>query len=614
MNRLIKFIKNDIFRIASSLTFFISALILEQFEFELFSLVLYLIALFACGFKVFLDAVKGILRRDLLDEKFLMSLASIGAMIVGEWSEGVAVMIFYLIGETFESCAVRRSRKSIKSLMDICPDEASVLNDGVEERVDAEGVPPGATIIVRPGERVPVDCVILSGASDVDTSSMTGESLPVSMAVGDELSSGFVVINGMLICQTLRVATESAAARVLSLVEEASENKSEEEKFITKFSHYYTPTVVICAVIFAVLPAVFGTMSFFDSLYRALIFLVISCPCALVISVPMAFFGGIGGAASRGILFKGGNIFGKIAKSDTIAFDKTGTVTNGEFAILRVETFGVSEKELLRLSASCEFASNHPIAECIRKSCPDAQKPEFAEEIIGEGIVAIFEGHTVAVGNKALMKRQGVNIGEIEGNPVFVSKDDSLIGLIYISDEIKTEAKETVNKLLRLGVSRVAMISGDKREKVSFVCREIGIVNYYSEQTPEEKYRKLETLIEESRFGTIYVGDGINDAPSLARADIGIAMGAMGQDSAIEVADVVIVSDNLERIPEAILLARKTIKISRQNIVFALGIKFAIVALGALGIANMWLAVFADVGVAVIAILNSMRTLSVPRS
>lgn len=615
MNLVKKLFKNEIARIVTAIVLFISALILEQFNLSALSLTAYIIALLIAGYKVFYDAVRGILRRDLLDEKFLMSIASIGAMIVGEWSEGVAVMIFYLIGETFEHHAVRKSRASIRSLMDISPDEACVLIDGKEEIVDAEDVTVGSTVVIRPGERVPVDSVVISGIADVDTSSMTGEPLPISAAEGTNLSSGYIVKNGLLYAEALRPATESAAARVLELVENASENKSREEAFITKFSRYYTPVVVIIALLVAIIPPVFSLMSLADAVYTALTFLVISCPCALVISVPMAFFGGIGGAASRGILYKGGNVFSKVARLEAVAFDKTGTLTSGNFSVREVRCFGVEESELLTLVASAESVSNHPIAESLSGLSSNKLSVKSVQELPGLGVIAELDSYKIAVGNAALMNKLGVEIDTIGAIPVgavFVARDKILIGIIIISDNVKSEARDSVINLRALGVKKTVILSGDKRENVIHTADTLGIDECFFELTPEEKYSQLETLISTSS-STMYVGDGINDSPSLARADVGVAMGTVGQDAAIEAADMVIMSDNLTKLPEAILIARKTINISWQNIIFALGVKGMILALGLLGFANMWLAVFADVGVAVLAILNSMRSLKAPK-
>lgn len=616
MKRFFGFLKSDVGRIIISLILFISAIIIEQKVFWHLPLALYILALLLCGGPVFFGAAKGILRRDFLDEKFLMSIASIGAMIVGEWREGVAVMLFFLVGETFEHYAVRRSRASIRALMDICPDEACLLTDEGEETIDAEDVEVGSIIVIRPGERVPIDSVVTFGSADVDTSSMTGESLPVSVSVGSELSSGFIVTNGILQARTLRPADESAAARVLSLVENANEKKSREESFITKFSRYYTPIVVILALLVAIIPPiVFWDISrLSDSVYTALTFLVISCPCALVISVPMAFFGGIGGAASRGILFKGGNVFSKVARLEAVAFDKTGTITNGSFKIDRVECFDIEREVLLSYLASTEYASNHPIAECLKASSDKKIPYKSATEYAGEGIVADFADAICAVGNHKLMSRLNISVNNSDdfGSKVYIAINGRLRGIVTISDEVKPEAKNAIAALSKLGVKRTAILSGDREENVKRVAATVGIDEAGYSLTPEEKYERLEAIISESK-STMYVGDGINDSPSLARADVGVAMGTVGQDSAIEAADMVIMSDNLMKLPEAVLIARKTLNISWQNIIFALGVKGLILILGLFGFANMWLAVFADVGVAVLAILNSMRALRAPK-
>lgn len=608
--KLKKILKSDGIKIGVSLSLFVCGLVFGLVGFDTLSLVLYASALVIAGARVFVDAVKGILRLDPLDEKFLMSIAAIGAMIVGEWSEGAAVMIFYLIGETFEHRAVRKSRASIKALMDICPDEASVLIDGKEETIDAEDVEIGMTVVIRPGERVAVDCTVTEGKAHVDTSSMTGEPIPVAVGAGDFLSSGFVVTDGQLFATAVKKSTESAAARVLELVTVASDNKSREESFITRFSRYYTPIVVALALIVAILPPIFGLSGISESIYTALTFLVISCPCALVISVPLAFFGGIGGAASRGILFKGGNVFSKVVSAETVAFDKTGTITSGRFKIQEIVPVGVSQDELMYIAASVESVSNHPIAECIKKGAQSITVPKEARELSGLGAKAEIDGVRCAVGSLGLMQNEGAYVPDeyIRANGVYVSENQRFIGVITISDSIKPEADEAIKKLYSLGVKNTVILSGDRKENVSRIAEEIDIKGFYAELSPEKKYAHLETLISESK-STVYVGDGINDAPSLARADVGIAMGNMGQDSAIEASDVVIMTDNLLKIPEAMLIARKTIRIARENIVFAIGIKAFILLLGFFGLANMWLAVFADVGVAVLAVLNAMRAL-----
>ena len=606
IKKLRKLIKNELFGIITGAALFIPALVLERLEFNTGSLVLYILALLFAGLGVFSDALRGILRRDLLDEKFLMSIASIGAMIIGERSEGVAVMLFFLVGEYFEHRAVAKSRRSIRSLMEIKPDEATVVRDGIEERALAEDVEVGETIVIRPGERVPLDCEIISGTSGVDTSALTGESLPRYVGAGDSLDSGVIVLDGLLTCRALRIADESRAARVLELVEYASEKKAPEESFITKFSHYYTPAVVIAALLLAVIPPIFGLAQLTDSVYRALSFLVVSCPCALVISVPMAFFGGIGGAASKGILFKGGSVFSAVASAKTVAFDKTGTLTTGDLEARRVCAFGISEAELLDLVASVESGSNHPIARALTSLSERRLEVSELTELAGRGVTATIDGRRIAVGNSSLMSELGIVAESSAPGAILVAKDGVLVGEIILSDTEKPEAKEAIRALRRLGVTKTVMLTGDRAVNAASVAESLGIDETLAELMPEDKF----AYIERSER-TIYVGDGINDAPALRMATVGVAMGRGGQDSAIEAADLVIMSDNLTRIPTSIKIARKTVGIAKQNIIFAVGVKLLILGLIALGFANMWLAVFADVGVAVIAILNAMRALRV---
>lgn len=615
MKKLFDFAKSELGRITVGGVLFVSAMLIEHFvyseAFPTAALVLYILALLLAGLPVFVDAVRGILRRDLLDEKFLMSIASIGAMFVGEWHEGVAVMLFFLVGEFFEHKAVAKSRSSIKALMDIRADEASVLTDDGEEVMDADDVEIGSTIIIRAGERVPIDSVITKGSADVDTAALTGEAIPIQVSEGDTVKSGFVVLNGVLTAKTVKLADESAAARILDLVENANEKKSRTEAFITKFSHFYTPIVVSLAVLLAVIPPIFDLTNFSESVYRALIFLVISCPCALVISVPMAFFGGIGGAASKGILFKGGNTFSALAKADTFAFDKTGTLTSGEFNVNSVITNAIDEEELKYLAASAEYGSNHPIAECIKKASDRISKPDNVTELAGKGVLATVDGHNVLVGTHVFLAEEGIVINDEFKTlgSVFVAVDGMFRGCFVLSDMPRPEAAEALSKLRKLGAKKLVILSGDKREKVTALGNMLNVDDACYELLPENKYAKIEEYMNYGKV--VYVGDGINDAPTLARSDVGIAMGGIGQDSAIEAAEVVISSDDLGRIPTAIGIARKTVRISLENIIFALGVKGAILILGALGFANMWLAVFADVGVAALAILNSMRTLRV---
>lgn len=618
MTKLKKLFSSELFWIGSGLVLFLSALTVEyltrHLSFSVAAMLLYILALVVSGWRVFLDALRGIIRRDLLDEKFLMSIASIGAMIIGDMTEGVAVMLFFLVGEYFEHRAVASSRRSIRSLMSIRPDEATVVTAEGEEVMDAEDVPVGSEIVIRAGERVPIDATVISGGADLDTSALTGEAVPRPVGKGSSVESGSVVIGGVLNCRTVRLAEESAAARILNLVENATERKSKEENFITVFSRYYTPAVVVLAILMAVLPPLLGdSLNFRESVYRALSFLVISCPCALVISVPMAFFGGIGCAASRGILFKGGNTFSALSRADSFVFDKTGTLTTGSFAVTRYEPVNISGEELLFYAASAEYGSTHPIAECIKKLVSDVVKPEEYREIAGKGVISKVNGIQVLVGTEALLMEEGIvpPVLNSEGlSVVCVALDGAYVGRILISDEIKSEAKSALSELNALGVGRTVMLSGDRLVRARKVADELSISEVEAELLPEDKFSRLEEVISTSR-GTVFVGDGINDAPSLARADVGVAMGAIGTDSAIEAADVVIMSDSLDRLPTAVRISRKTMRIAKENIIFAIGVKLAVLILSAFGIANMWLAVFADVGVAVIAILNAMRTLRV---
>ncbi len=613
MRKVIDFFEKELVRIIIGASLFASALILDYFSLRYVALGFYIAALVLAGLPVFYSAVRGILRLDLLDEKFLMSIASIGAMILGEWSEGVAVMLFYLVGEYFEHKAVAKSRKSIKSLMDICPDTANVLVGGEECETDAEDVEPASLIVIRSGERVPIDCVVTEGFSDVDTSALTGESIPRSISPGDEIKSGSVLVMGVVTARTLRAAEESAAARVLALVENANEAKSKEENFITKFSRFYTPIVVGLAVLRAVIPALFKLEAWGEAIHAALTFLVISCPCALVISVPMAFFGGIGCAASRGILFKGGNVFAPLARAKSFAFDKTGTLTTGEFTVGEIEEISAEREEILRLAAIAEYSSNHPISMAVKHAYPTDEKPAECREMAGKGVYAVINGREVLVGNKALMTEFSIDVSAYSSG-IYVAENSRLIGTIAISDKLKPEASSALSDLRSLGAERLLMLSGDKRENAERIGNELKLDEVYSELLPEEKYQKLESLMENSEGSLVYVGDGINDAPSLARADVGVSMGSIGSDSAIESSDLVLMSDKLDNLPTAIRISRKTLAIAKENIVFALGVKIAIMILNTFfGIDSMWLAVFADVGVAVLAILNSMRALRAPK-
>ena len=616
MKKAFEFIKKEPVRLIFGASFFAISLLLALihklsaiYAFSLLSDAANIITLAIAGIPVFYDAVAGLFRRDFLGEKFLMSIASVGAIVIGDMTEGIAVMLFFLVGEFFEHRAVAKSRRSIKSLMQIKPDEATVITEVGEETVDAEDVEIGTEIIIRSGERVPIDCLITEGTADLDTSALTGESEPRAVYAGMNIESGTVVMNGVLRCKTIRLAEESSAARILELVENANEAKSKEERFISKFSKVYTPIVVIIAAILAVsLPLIFG-VPVSDAIYRALSFLVISCPCALVISVPMAFFGGIGGAAAKGILFKGGNVFEPLAKSKIYCFDKTGTLTTAGFKISKINAVGISEDELLYYAAGAEYGSNHPIARCVKEAYKNVQIPTEYTEIAGRGVIAEIGGKRVIAGNARHLEIEGVTVHENDGNAaLYVAVDNLYVGAIYVEDEIKTEAEKAISEIKQLGAHSTVMLSGDVYHKAQTVAERVKIDEVKAELLPEEKYAVVDSL-SRTGDGVIYVGDGINDAPALASATVGVAMGAIGSDSAIEAADVVIMSDDLSRIPKAVKIARKSLRIAKQNIVFALGVKGAILLLSALGLSFMWLAIFADVGVAVIAILNSMRAL-----
>lgn len=578
-----------------------------------FDIILRAMALLVIGIPVFYEAIRGILRRDLLDEKFLMSVASIGAFALGEPLEAVAVLVFFTIGEMFEHYAVRRSRDSIRSLMKIRPDTATILRDTEECEVDAEDVEPGDILVCRTGDRIATDGVIVSGDGDLDCSMLSGESLPISVTIGEEVQSGSVVLRGILKIRATKIAEQSCAGRILELVESASERKSKEEAFITKFSRVYTPVVVILATILCLVLTIFRILPFGEAFRRALTFLVISCPCALVISVPMAFFGGIGASASQGILFKGGNVFSPLAKARTFIFDKTGTLTSGEFELVEVVSPTMQRGDFLSLVASAEYASNHPLALAIKKAVPDVKAPDDATERAGYGVIATIDGSTcVAVGNRRMLDEyattKAMALPTDTRGVLYAIRDGVLIGYLRVSDNIRDGAKRAFSDLRSLGAQRLAILSGDRKESVATVAEALGADTYLGELLPEDKYVRLEEYIEGGER-VVYVGDGINDTPSLARADVGVAMGGIGQDSALEVSDLSILTDDLTKLPTAVRIARKTISIAKQNIIFAIGIKALVLLLGAFGYATMWIAVFADVGVCVLAILNAMRTL-----
>lgn len=590
---------------------------------DLISLAIFLVSYAIIGFEVLLRAGKNIIRGQVFDENFLMSIATIGAFFVGDYAEGVAVMIFYQVGELFESYAVNQSRKSISALMEICPDSANVKRNGVVEVVDPEEVMVGEEIIVKPGERIPLDGVVLEGSSTLDTSALTGESLPREVTIGDNLISGCINLNGMLTVQVEKEFSDSTVAKILDLVENASSKKAAAENFITKFARYYTPAVVIAAVLLALVPPlVIPGALFSDWIYRALQFLVVSCPCALVISIPLGFFGGIGGASKRGILVKGSNYLELLAHADTIVFDKTGTLTKGNFAVTLVKTVTMSEEELLGLAAKAEAYSNHPISVSIRKAYEERksggilEKTEEAisvEELAGFGVLAEIEGKQVLVGNRRLMEREKISFVPVEemGTAVYLACDGVFAGSILIADELKTDAAKAILDLKKAGVKKTVMLTGDADAVGKKVAKELNLDQVYTELLPADKVDQLERLLaQESGKGKLaFVGDGMNDAPVLARADIGIAMGGLGSDAAIEAADIVIMTDEPSKIATAIKLSRKTLRIVKQNIIFAFVIKAIVLVMSAFGFSSMWEAVFADVGVSVLAILNAMRAL-----
>lgn len=579
-------------------------------------LLLFLPAYALIGWDVLWKAVRNIAGGQVFDENFLMALATIGAFFTGEYPEGVAVMLFYQIGELFQSYAVGRSRQSIAALMDIRPDYANIEEKGELRQVDPDEVAVGDTIVVKPGERVPLDGVVLEGSSSLDTAALTGESLPRQVAPGDEVISGCVNQSGLLRVRTTKPYGESTVARILDLVENSSSKKAKVENFITRFARYYTPAVVLAAVALAVLTPLLTSVGWQEGLHRALIFLVISCPCALVISIPLSFFGGIGGASRIGVLVKGSNYLEALAGVETVVFDKTGTLTKGTFRVTAIHPQGMDEAALLELAALAESYSEHPISHSLREAWGkevDRSRVTQVEELSGRGVRANIDGRTVCAGNRKLMGESGISCGDCRqtGTIVHLSVDGKYAGHIVISDEVKPDAKAAIEGLRASGVKKTVMLTGDAKEVGEAVARELGLDEVYTQLLPGDKVAQVERLLEESsgKGKLAFVGDGINDAPVLSRADIGIAMGGLGSDAAIEAADVVLMDDAPGKLPQAIGIARRTLGIARQNIIFALGVKGFILLLGAMGQANMWEAVFADVGVSVIAILNAMRGL-----
>ena len=580
--------------------------------------VLYLIPYGIIGWDVLWRAIRNIKNGQVFDENFLMSVATVGAFGCGEYPEAVAVMLFYQVGELFQSVAVDRSRKSISALMDIRPDYANMERNGELVQVDPEEVSVGDVIVVKAGERVPLDGTVLEGTSSLDTAALTGESLPRDVQAGDEVVSGCVNLTGVLHVKVNKPFGESTVAKILDLVENSSSKKAKAENFITKFARYYTPAVVFAALALAALPPLLGMGPWLMWVQRALNFLVVSCPCALVISIPLSFFGGIGGASKQGILVKGGNYLEALAQAGIVVFDKTGTLTKGTFEVTAVHPQQVGEGELLELAALAERFSDHPISRSIQAACqsaPDPNRVTDAKEIAGHGVQAVVDGKTVLAGNQKLMDQFHIPFEDAchhVGTIIHVAVDGVYMGHIVISDQVKEGAKETLRDLKAAGVRKTVMLTGDSQAVGQAVARQLGLDEVHAELLPGDKVDQVERLLQSKgpKEQLVFVGDGINDAPVLSRADIGVAMGAMGSDAAIEAADIVLMDDDLKKLPVAVRIARKTLRIVRENIVFALAVKFLVLILSALGKANMWWAVFADVGVSVIAILNSMRMLN----
>lgn len=586
---------------------------------EWLQIALFIISYIIVGGDVVKRAVKNIFKGQVFDENFLMSIATIGAFFIGEYPEGVAVMLFYQVGELFQSYAVGKSRKSIASLMDIRPDYANVKKGDELVKVDPDEVQIGDIIVIKAGEKIPLDGKVIEGSSMIDTSALTGESVPREVEVGSDILSGCININGVITAEVTKEFGESTVSKILDLVENASSKKSNSEQFITKFARYYTPVVVIIAVFLAIIPPlVIDGATFSDWIYRALAFLVVSCPCALVISIPLSFFGGIGGASKKGVLVKGSNYLEALAETEIVVFDKTGTLTKGVFNVQEIHPEGVSKEELLELTAHAESYSNHPISLSLKRAYSkeiDNGRISDVEEISGHGVIATVDGKKVMAGNIKLMKMMDIPYfkGELIGTIVHVAVNNKYIGYIVIADEVKEDSAQAIKELKAANIKQTVMLTGDNKSIGSKVAKELGLDKVYAELLPADKVEKLEELFsQKSKKGKLaFVGDGINDAPVLARADIGIAMGGLGSDAAIEAADVVIMTDEPSKIATTMKISKKTLKIAHQNILFAIGIKIIVLILSAFGITTMWAAIFADVGVTIIAVLNAFRALNV---
>ena len=608
--------KKEVIKVVIALILFLISLIIP-FENAWINIGIYIISYLIVGLDVLIEAIKNIFKGEVFDENFLMTIATIGAFAIGEYPEAVAVMLFYQIGEMFQSYAVDKSRKSIASLMDIRPDFANIKKNGSIEKVSPDKISIGDIIIVKPGEKVPLDGTIVDGNSMLDTSALTGESVPREVSIGDEVLSGSINQNGLIEIKVTKNFGESTVSKILDLVENASSKKSKSENFISKFAKYYTPIVVVIAVLLAIIPPIiFKETEFIQWLYRALTFLVVSCPCALVISIPLGFFGGIGGASKLGVLVKGSNYLEALSKTEVVVFDKTGTLTEGVFEVKKVNSVDITKEDLIKYAAYAESFSNHPIANSLKKAYGkdiDNKKISETHELSGLGVNAVVDGKEVFVGNEKLMQEKNIEYikcNEI-GTILYVAINNQFKGTIIISDKIKADAKKAIEKLKKNNVKKIVMLTGDKKAVGESVAKELGLDEVYTELLPNDKVEKVEELMKsKSEKGKLaFVGDGINDAPVLAISDIGIAMGGLGSDAAIEAADVVLMTDEPSKVVDAIKISKKTLKIVKQNIIFAIAVKILVLILSAIGLSNMWQAVFADVGVSVLAILNALRVL-----
>lgn len=612
--------KKEIIKIVIALILFLVALIVPL-QSQLINNGLFVISYLIVGLEIVLKAIRNIFKGKVFDENFLMAIATIGAFVIGEYPEAVAVMLFYQIGEVFQDYAVDKSRKSIISLMDIRPDFANIQRNGKIDKINPEEVNVGDIIVVKPGEKVPLDGIIVKGTSMIDTSALTGESVPKEIKEQDEILSGCINENGVLEVKVTKKFGESTASKILDLVENASSKKSKSENFISKFAKYYTPIVVVTAVLLAIIPPmIFNRAEWIEWIHRALTFLVVSCPCALVISIPLGFFGGIGGASKIGVLVKGSNYLEALSNTEIMVLDKTGTLTEGVFEVQQINPIDISKEDLIKYATYAESFSNHPIAISLKKAYgKEIVNKEVSEtqELSGLGVRAVIDGESVLVGNEKLMKENCIDYIKSEeiGTILYIAVNNKFAGTIVISDKIKTDAKETIDKLKKDNIKKIVMLTGDKRKVGENVAKKLGIDEVYTELLPSDKVEKVEELMKnKSENGNLaFIGDGINDAPVLAISDIGIAMGGLGSDAAIEAADVVLMTDEPSRVVDAIKISKKTMTIVKQNIIFAISIKLIVLILSAIGISNMWQAVFADVGVSILAILNALRALYIRR-